>query len=373
MKRFLLFLLGFTPLLGFGQDLQNGYYRVQNLDLSGNNKQTLRYISIVDTRASITVTNVDLEAIYMLSDFEGEVAFNPATICYVTVYGNQVNLEGQGLNLKDEIGRYLNYEAHVTGNGTYRLYGSISGLGTKSLSDNKDDFCPMLDGKNRWWKPWPVDQEDHYFGIKPDIHATADDSYWSTVYAGFPMQPSASTTKMYTVCKVENGYAIIKEIEDGIVPKETPVLVRCATETPSGNKMTLPSLSTTATLPTNYLGGNWYCNDVTIDADHAYDHRNVKAYNPSNMRMLGLTANGEAAFVKSNIKYLPANKCYLSVSSSAPDVLKIITYEDYITGIHEIASSTTAGEKVFYDLQGRRVTAPSKGLYIVGGKKVLVK
>ena len=372
MKRFLLFLLGFTPLLGFGQTLQDGYYRVQNLNLVNTNYQTLRYMSIVDTRASITAQNVDLEAIYMLSDFEGEVAFNPATICYVTVYGSQVNLEGQGLNLQEQIGRYLNYEAR--GDGTYRLYGSISGLGSKTLSDNKSSFRPILDGRNRWWKPWPVDQADHYFGIKPDIHATADDSYWSTIFAGFPMQPSASTTKMYTVCKVENGYAIIKEIEGGIVPKETPVLVRCGTEAPSGNKMTLPNLSTTANLPANYLGGNWYCNDVTLDDDHYYDHRNVKAYNSSNMRMLGLTANGEAAFVKSNIKYLPANKCYLSVSSSAPDELKIITYEDYITGIHELPAATVYDEqKVFFDLQGRRVTAPSKGLYIVNGKKVLVK
>ena len=73
--------------------------------------------------------------------------------------------------------------------------------------------------------------------------------------------------------------------------------------------------------------------------------------------------------------YLPANKCYLTVSSSAPDVLQIVTEAEYeeITGIEEMFSDVTEGAKVIYDLQGRRVAAPSKGVYIVNGKKVIVK
>jgi hypothetical protein len=103
-------------------------------------------------------------------------------------------------------------------------------------------------------------------------------------------------------------------------------------------------------------------------------HRNVKAYNPSTMRMLGTTEDGKPAFVKSNISYLPANKCYLAVSSDAPDVLQIVTEAEYATGIHELnVSSTTDDSKVIYDLQGRRVTAPKKGLYIVNGRKVIIK
>ena len=102
----------------------------------------------------------------------------------------------------------------------------------------------------------------------------------------------------------------------------------------------------------------------------------MKEYNPSTMRMLGTTADGKPAFVKSNIQYLPANKCFLAVSSTAPDVLKIMTeaeYETYVTGIEQITTSTTDGAKVIYDLQGRRVQTPSKGLYIVNGKKMIIR
>ena len=94
------------------------------------------------------------------------------------------------------------------------------------------------------------------------------------------------------------------------------------------------------------------------------------------MRMLGLSTDGKLAFVKSDIKYLPANKAYLKVSGTAPDVFRVVTEEEYqeiVTGINEIASPVNNGQKVIYDLQGRRITAPSKGLYIVNGKKVVIK
>ena len=39
----------------------------------------------------------------------------------------------------------------------------------------------------------------------------------------------------------------------------------------------------------------------------------------------------------------------------------------------EVETENTSEEKVIYDLSGRRVVNPQKGLYIVNGKKVLIK
>jgi hypothetical protein len=44
-----------------------------------------------------------------------------------------------------------------------------------------------------------------------------------------------------------------------------------------------------------------------------------------------------------------------------------------ITAIREIVSTTDGAEPKTYDLQGRRVSKPTHGVYIVGGRKVLVK
>ncbi len=47
-------------------------------------------------------------------------------------------------------------------------------------------------------------------------------------------------------------------------------------------------------------------------------------------------------------------------------------FEDETTGISELKDNALM-PTIYYDLQGRRVAAPSKGIYIVNGKKVIIK
>ena len=41
------------------------------------------------------------------------------------------------------------------------------------------------------------------------------------------------------------------------------------------------------------------------------------------------------------------------------------------TGLRSIGTTKTSGEDIIYDLQGRRITHPTHGIYIINGKKVL--
>ena len=50
---------------------------------------------------------------------------------------------------------------------------------------------------------------------------------------------------------------------------------------------------------------------------------------------------------------------------------RLFFIEDESTGIDTY--KTSDADTQMYDLQGRRVAAPAKGLYIIGGKKVLMK
>ena len=43
------------------------------------------------------------------------------------------------------------------------------------------------------------------------------------------------------------------------------------------------------------------------------------------------------------------------------------------SGIDFVQTNTLAGQRVIYDLSGRRVTNPTKGIYIVDGRKVVVR
>jgi hypothetical protein len=368
MKKVLLSVLALLP-LAISAQLPTGFYRVQNAGTS-------RYLSVIDNKSKgVDGTEVDIEMLRMLTGFEDTVSFNPATVCYITyIGGSSYNLSGQDMDLYANTSHYLQFTPY--GTGTYRM-GASSGGATKYLGDfgGKDNPCPSIKGGDQHWRFIQVDQsETSYFGVKPDIHTT-DNTYWASLYAGFGFTPSAETTKVYYVSSIKNGCAIIQPLT-GKVAKNSPVLVKCTGSKPSDNKLTPENY--TVAVAGNLLKGYFYnSNHHENDGDGCtYNHENRKAYDEETMRVLGTTADGKPAFVKTNIDYLPANKAYLTVSSLEVDVLPIFTeeeYQEYITGIEELPAVTPAGKKVVYDLQGRRIAAPSKGLYIVNGKKIVIK
>ncbi|MCK8622243.1 Ig domain-containing protein [Prevotella sp. E13-27] len=69
-----------------------------------------------------------------------------------------------------------------------------------------------------------------------------------------------------------------------------------------------------------------------------------------------------------------ANKAYLAVPKSAGARIQGFSFEDgVITGIRNITPALSEGEGAIFDLQGRRVAKPVNGLYIVNGKKIVIK
>ena len=50
-----------------------------------------------------------------------------------------------------------------------------------------------------------------------------------------------------------------------------------------------------------------------------------------------------------------------------------LMFFDETTGISEVMGNTEKASGIYYDLQGRRIAQPQKGLYIVNGKKVVLK
>ena len=52
---------------------------------------------------------------------------------------------------------------------------------------------------------------------------------------------------------------------------------------------------------------------------------------------------------------------------------EFIAFDNETTGIKNLTPALSQGEGAWYDLQGRRVAQPAKGLYIVNGKKVVLK
>ena len=74
---------------------------------------------------------------------------------------------------------------------------------------------------------------------------------------------------------------------------------------------------------------------------------------------------------------MPANKAYLdasrytSASGSAQQLL--FSFDNVVEGIDNVVKAQNAN-KVYYDLQGRRVLYPANGIFVTeNGEKVFIK
>jgi len=82
----------------------------------------------------------------------------------------------------------------------------------------------------------------------------------------------------------------------------------------------------------------------------------------------------DGVFLRTMSGTLPANRCYLEFgSTSAPARSFSIAVGDKTTAIETVGIATLEGEEQWYDLQGRHVKQPRKGIYVKDGKKVVVR
>ena len=86
-----------------------------------------------------------------------------------------------------------------------------------------------------------------------------------------------------------------------------------------------------------------------------------------------LTKSGdEAQFNPMGSGSLAAGKAYLKVAKTAGEARSFkVVFADETTGINSVKAEASA--EGIYSLSGQRVANPVKGLYIVNGKKVIIK
>ena len=74
--------------------------------------------------------------------------------------------------------------------------------------------------------------------------------------------------------------------------------------------------------------------------------------------------------VKGGVK-IPAGKAYLNIATP-PAARDFIGFDEETTAIEAIQQNAKADNQ-YFNLAGQRVAQPTKGLYIVNGKKVIIK
>jgi hexosaminidase len=150
----------------------------------------------------------------------------------------------------------------------------------------------------------------------------------------------------YYVSAIDDSTAYLESFPDSVIPARYPVLLvlpdmtpmYCAPASTSGNMVQGNKLQGTAS------------KDETISADYY------------------LFSSG--TFTKSSVSTIPSHSVYLPRTSNQKDVLEFSFGTP--TNISSVCNDKVNTAKGCFDMVGRQVTKPSKGIYIINGKKQII-
>ena len=175
--------------------------------------------------------------------------------------------------------------------------------------------------------------------------------------------PAGATGYVWYEGKIELAYNPAAD-----VPANEPLVIKAA----AGN---YPLWFTTSTKTSwkkdsmNDLEGTDFETDLTDDANYYFYGLSLnKSSEAGSVGFYWMNATG-AAFTNG------AHKAYLKLAKSTPAGSQAVNgfpFNGTTTGIEQIEAGTDA-KNAIYDLSGRRVNKAAKGIYILNGKKVLVK
>ena len=247
------------------------------------------------------------------------------------------------------------------------------------------------------WILEEVDDQDNYFAVAPAEKMAEDGKYYISLATDFAYEIKGDATAYYVkgIDKQETGkydFAQCVPVEGKLIPAGAPVILECGSmnqeeikllpildEVPAieGNILKAQFLTTTvdeATKPQEdilasiraLLGGE------TVSSEPLLKYKEA-------LRVFNINSKGKVGFYKYGGTNLVGNKAFLDLNvveganSNSVGTVNLF-FKDSATGINSVENEglSIKNAKV-YDLQGRRVWNPTKGIYIVNGKKVMVK
>lgn len=201
---------------------------------------------------------------------------------------------------------------------------------------------------------WNSGEASEWYLIEaPTIEAEITEAGYATVNYPFAVEIPTGISAYIGTANVQDKVFTLKKIENSIIPANTPIVIQ-------GDPKKY-NLNILADNTENPIAGN--------DLSGIYLSQEIDAM--TNAYILGNGNNGIGFYqMSSDDRTLTANKAYLELSASLSNIRSIVIGGP-TTGIEETTDKNTNTVE-YYDLQGRRVSNPVKGIYITkNGKKVL--
>lgn len=257
-------------------------------------------------------------------------------------------------------------------------------------------FRPKTDSGDYYvnsWRNWSDDAQTKYnsedawkfaqmSGVKYDFSFNANTKAWTlnpyitstvttanvaTFSSAYAVAIPDGLTASYAT-GVEGNVLTTTAFVNGIPANTGALLIPNSTIDETTTYKFTPAASTDAVI------GNQLVASVSGGAITWTDNAESPTY--YNYILTNKTVNGDATpkfylVNKTSGNTVSAGRAYLQLTEPAPARGYFSLWGDEPTSIEKLTSAKSEG--VVYDLQGRKVAQPTKGLYIVNGKKVVLK
>lgn len=210
-----------------------------------------------------------------------------------------------------------------------------------------------------YWKSTAVDEGSAIVlsNTLPAISLNeSDGKHYATYYLPFAAK-APEGVKAYAGT-VSNGSVKLTEYANGVIPANTGVLL--VSDNATSATFTLANDADVTAIDNDLKGVNAATELTGVD-------------NSERVRIFS-TKDGVAGFYKpnSNITSLAANKAYVMAPSTQEALA--LNFGGDVTGINSVSDNAAMSHSaVIYDLAGRRVSHAVKGVYVINGKKIIVK
>ena len=358
------------------------YYLIRNVNKGDYGTETENYKKYLTTAEITCDTNGDVQASVNgdlgIKRLGGTSAFVPRLWQFKKTVDGKYNLLNVNTNsyvnvasmlTKDNQGQKDAYEIYTTentfGDGydatndktTMFVISSSHSTGYKFLNAANGYRQDTFEGVGTWYDN--TDAGNYWQFIKvTEVPLTIAANDYTTLCLPFNVQlPEGSAVKAYYASAAAGDVLKLTEIT-GIIPANQGVILQNTGAAEAAINLTITTDEAT-TLDGNRLEG------VTAKREGYAVKSNY------------VLADGKKGigFYKANFTAITANKAYLPVTNvqNAQGVMMAFSFGDEVTGIDNVNAAAPAAKK-YYDLQGRRVLYPAKGIFVTeDGQKVLFK
>lgn len=262
--------------------------------------------------------------------------------------GDQAFSENPISSVNDGKSKFL-ITLHFKGQHVINAYEGLNGNNLKE--DNSQNAVPCNDPGNYW-------QIEKVTSIPVTITAAK----YATVGYPFNVKVTNEDVRVYYAKEAANGVMKLTEATDKIIPANQGAILYY-----EGEGSTTANLDIVSEPVEGFEG-----NILTASTAKRTGFETKTTY--------GLSSNkyGVVSFRLNTDTYVPANKSYLlaskynSGSGNAQQLL--FSFDNVVEGIDNAVVDGQNANKVYYDLQGRRVMYPAHGIFVTeNGEKVFIK